>query len=481
MAAAGSESSGGQIRRPMRMNLSERKAARDATMTIVFSMATAERAPLLNATARHLRNKGFVHVFACCNPPGAMLNTTPNLFATKGMVVMLLLLFHERFRGKLPEGWRYFFVAMDSVRLGPHESFDSCIRWLSFPGMHVQAYGDWRSSERSWWGGQLIGFTRGAFKTMLSYLCAYPPQENPPETIDLWWKKMGELWNRDNGPSKYYMHPERGGPTVRLSTTLVSERDTDTGPQRTVNTCTFGGSLCPDGRDPGGGYVLRETGPFPYVEWYGAQGNKVGRQWRRNVFVPIANRMAISREAGPTHFGFWRWKPEQAQSAEVTVETPQTAVFASAGLSSTHLIWITSPWQLAAPWFASEKEQEAMATLTEEVRYLVAALDEKSNAAPVETMGAPDLPLFDGMLDAAVQLQAPVPPPQQPTIPVVFAQHVPDLEEQFNEAVDRIVAKLQSEQIKKRDRLRAQWNNVDPMEEPEIFLGALLISMYYCF
>ena len=161
----------------------------------------------------------------------------------------------------------------------------------------------------------------------------------------------------------------------------------------------------PDGRDPGGGFVLLATGPATFVRWYHEHGRKVGRQLRRSVFLPRTNRIAMSTQAGPSHLGLFRWEPEGTRVKTVTVETPRTSIVASAGTSSQHREWIDNPWRLAAPGFGSNEQTN----MSSKIASLIHCLAGLTKAAPVEIMGTPDVPLLDSMLDAAEQLQAHVP------------------------------------------------------------------------
>jgi hypothetical protein len=138
-------------------------------------------------------------------------------------------------------------------------------------------------------GGSIVGFHRQAFLQM-----AQEMQTNPPAILlDLYQKAMGERWNKSKRSLQCWVHPERGGPHIRVSTTLVSEKNVRR---------EFGGSLCPDGADPTGLLVLAETGPDEYVQFAKAleQSGKIGRTWRRGTDVPINIGVERPRISGST-------------------------------------------------------------------------------------------------------------------------------------------------------------------------------------
>ena len=226
--------------------------------------------------------------------------------------------------------------------------------------------------------------------------------------------------------------------------------------------------------------MLRKTGPAVLVRWYATQGSRVGRKWRRHVSMPIADRIPSSTEAGPKHFGLWRWSPGGHLFDKVSVD--------SAGASSTYTVWRTSPWEPAAPWFSEEKAQEKVMSIAERAHQevtsfenrldrLVAVLAAESPAGAKEKMGEPDMPLMHALLDAAAQVQRTAPASPPPPVSAVPVPHIPDQRSEFEAAIEHIEAQLQPNQIRKRDVRRSYWNHHVEGDDPEIHLGVRFLNV----
>ena len=457
-ALRGESKESNRMRMPMGFN--EHIAATDTTMTIIWSMPTAKRAPMLNATAEHLKTKGFQHVFCCANPPGPSLGCPPNMYSTRAIVVMLSVLFDTVFGGQLPEKWEFVFTAMDTVRLGPHENFSTCIRWLNHEGMHVMGFGDWVYSEASWWGGTFIGWTRKAFLAMIHRL----QSEMVEKHMDIWWKLLGKSWNRNSNSNrdkeglKQYLHPERAGPHPRTSTTLVLKDEESATPKQAVTSKNFGGCLCPDGRDFGNGSeVIKQTGPPGCVKWFDKHGGKIDREIFRNIFLKpeLRPEEEEEEEAGPPEPGLWKWSPTASRHDKK---------------------WVTAPWQLASPWL--EEHNSLSQRIKDRVESLISSTPAKSKESALPKCKG-DTPLFKAMLEAVVSVHGgtpvldrnPKPPPEDDTRRNLFHKRLEDIRLQL-EQPDH------STQLKKiKDKRR----RVHDSSMPEELTGVCLDFVFFMF
>ena len=401
---------------------------------------------------------------------------------------------------------------MDTFRLGPHENFDSCVRWLNHEGMHIMGYGDWKLSEEIWWGGTFIAYTRKAFLAMIHRMRAEPPMRKPTDYIDMWWKSLGKTWNSSSEDLKQYIHPERGGPHVRKSTTLVRKDDADDASatlQQPVKTVNFGGSLNPDGRDPHGGMVLLETGPPAYVQWYGQHGHKVGRQFRRFTFLSPEDRMEDNSEKGPTAPGLWLWSPPMKLGSDFKSESFETvavplsesvraAVFKGTRQLAEYRKWTTSPWKLAQPWALTLSHEatfpHASISLSMGIAGIVTSLPTaREGKFPLLQKCKKDMPLFHAMLEAANSVHG-----GTPTVDAALAledgsqQHKGAAsscsasvavkgelmdeyhkQQQFHNAIQSITSQLGSDQIKRMEEKRRRCA-AESSGEPEVSLiGAI--------
>ena len=75
----------------------EIELARERTLTIIWSIPSPERVPFLNATAKHLQEKGFPRIHCQANPMGSGLMTSSNMYSTRGSALMLYAFWHPYF------------------------------------------------------------------------------------------------------------------------------------------------------------------------------------------------------------------------------------------------------------------------------------------------------------------------------------------------------------------------------------------------
>ena len=450
MAVDGEPASRSQSHMPMAANMVA--AAGKNTVFIIFSMPGDKRAEILNATALHLQNKGFHNVLCCANPPGTALNCTPTMFSTRGIQVALGALFDAVFGGRVPEEWLYIFVGADSVRLGPEENFDTCVRWLNQEGMHVMGYGEWKKTDWSWWGGTLVGFTRNAFLKMVTGLRETPPAA---QYIDIWWKKIGAEWNspKNHGP-KCFIHPERAGPHARMSTTLVAPTRTEVGELERDPVFRYGGSLCPDGKDCTGARVLLDTGPVALLQWMQTHQKKLGRELRRDIIMSPNERIDIPTAAGPPEPGLWTWNPGAGEYIVVGYQ------------ESEYLQWTKAPWSLNTMLHTPEEQGNPAAFGRGRLKKVI----QECCQGDVEKANGDDTSLLRTLCLAVASAKPSGQSRKRPRQSPPDANQRMDtslqaLEAAFRAGIDEILSKRPPKYVD--SLVKTSWE-----ERPEVFLGA---------